>query len=301
MSKIWLVLLVCFCKAEVKQFPGGTVLPHEKYVRVVSESVSPVRQVYIKTKDGLYVAAAVRKPAGEGPFPALIYFHGAPGGRGIEQLTGWSRGDTGGPVWERLLQEGFVVVVADYRGGQNLQRLNEAPAEGAATYADDGVAVVDWVRKLEYVDGNRIHLYGVSLGGDVTMHVLARTKVRSAILGAPAPIGFLRARPVAGATGADRWKGAALDEAGALERIKPVESPVLILVGTADGLIHLDRVLHDLLEKAGKKVVMEIYENGYHDFVVGPQGHAGRSEPLLDATLAALESSVKFLRETGQN
>jgi len=60
-------------------------------------------------------------------------------------------------------------------------------------------------------------------------------------------------------------------------------------------------VLHDLLEKAGKKVVMEIYENGYHDFVVGPQGHAGRSEPLLDATLAALESSVKFLRETGQN
>ena len=35
----------------------------------------------------------------------------------MEQLVGWSRGDPGGPVWERFLQEGYVVAVADYRGG----------------------------------------------------------------------------------------------------------------------------------------------------------------------------------------
>ena len=42
---------------------------------------------------------------------------------------------------------------------------------------------------------------------------------------------------------------------------------------------------------------MEIYEKGYHDFCLGPQGHAGRKEPLLDVTLDALEESVKFLRD----
>ena len=76
----------------------------------MSEADSPVQQVYVKSKDGAYVAAAIRKPKGDGPFPAIIFFHGAPGGRGMEQLVGWSRGDTGGPVWERFLREGFVVV-----------------------------------------------------------------------------------------------------------------------------------------------------------------------------------------------
>ena len=71
---------------------------------------------------------------------------------------------------------------------------------------------------------------------------------------------------------------------------------MLILVGTADALIHIDRPLHDLLAEAGKSVRMEVYENGYHDFCVGPQGHAGRKEPLLDATLDALERSVAFVK-----
>jgi hypothetical protein len=48
----------------------------------------------------------------------------------------------------------------------------------------------------------------------------------------------------------------------------------------------------------GKPVRMLIYENGYHDFVMGPQGHAGRDEPLLDATLDALERTVVFIKKT---
>ncbi|HLY18214.1 MAG TPA: hypothetical protein VKR61_13370 [Bryobacteraceae bacterium] len=104
--------------AEIHHNPGSTApLPTAKYIHVVSEADSPVQQTYIKSKDGLYVAAAIRKPTGGGHYPAIIIFHGAPGGRGMEQLTGWSRGDHGGPVWERFLQEGYVVAVADYRGG----------------------------------------------------------------------------------------------------------------------------------------------------------------------------------------
>ena len=70
--------------AAVYEHPGSTTpIPHQKYIRVVSETDSPVQQTYIKSKDGLYVAAAIRKPKGDGPFPAIIIFHGAPGGRGI--------------------------------------------------------------------------------------------------------------------------------------------------------------------------------------------------------------------------
>src|SRR5712691_13351000 len=82
---------------EVHNHPGGKELPTGNYIHVVSETASPVHQVYIKSKDGLYVAAALRKPPGDGSFPALVYFHGYPGGRGMDKLVTWSRGDTGGP------------------------------------------------------------------------------------------------------------------------------------------------------------------------------------------------------------
>lgn len=55
-------------------------MPVDEYVRVVSEADSPVQQTYVKSKDGAYVAAAIRKPKGDGPFPAIRFFHGAPGG-----------------------------------------------------------------------------------------------------------------------------------------------------------------------------------------------------------------------------
>jgi dipeptidyl aminopeptidase/acylaminoacyl peptidase len=145
-------------------------LPHEKYIHVVSEADSPVQPTYIKSKDGLYIAATIRKPKGSGRYPAIVIFHGAPGGRGMEQLAGWSRGDWGGPVWERFLQEGYVVAVADYRGG-NMNLMSAPSTNGMVTSIDDGLAVIDYVKALPYVDSDRINLYGVSLGGNLVMNL----------------------------------------------------------------------------------------------------------------------------------
>ncbi len=295
-----LLLLAGLAAAEIRQHPGGKELPHDKYIRVVSEADCPVQQVYIKTKDGLYVAAALRKPKGNGPFPALIHFHGAPGGRGMEQLVGWSRGATGSPVWERFLQEGFVVVVSDYRALSRARGMLRPIGADEISYVDDGLTVLDYVRALPYVDASRISVYGVSLGGNLVLHLIGRTKVHAAILGAPAAMSFLGATvPEAppGADPMDRWKNAKLDLELARKNIEPIQCPILILAGTADGLVYIDRTLHDLLEKAGKTVRMEVYENGYHDFCIGPQGHAGRKEPLLDATLDALEKSLEFVKK----
>src|SRR5687768_8556692 len=153
-------VLFLFCStatlAEISRHGGSNeALPDKKYVHVVSEADSPVMQTWIKAKDGVYVAAAVRKPKGNGPFPALIMFHGAPGGRGMDQLVGWSRGDHGGPVWERFLQEGFVVVVADYRGG-DWNQDRKPSSTGLVTAIDDGISVIDHVQRLAYVKRNEV-------------------------------------------------------------------------------------------------------------------------------------------------
>jgi hypothetical protein len=59
-------------------------------------------------------------------------------------------------------------------------------------------------------------------------------------------------------------------------------------------------MLHDALAAAGKSVRMEIYENGYHDFCLGPQGQKRADLPhgeiLMDAALDALEKSVLFAK-----
>jgi dipeptidyl-peptidase-4 len=270
-------------------------LPHDSFVRVVSEADSPVQQTYIKSKDGAYVAAAIRKPKGDGPFPAIIIFHGAPGGRGMEQLVGWSRGEHGGPVWERFLREGFVVAVADYRGG-DWNTMNVPSSGASATAVDDGLAVIDFVKRLPYVNASRVSLYGVSLGGNLVAFLIAKAPdIHAAVLGAPAPFWFL---------GVEMQRGGSTppkpDPAVAAANIAPVRTPVLILAGTADRLLPLATLLHDELSRAGKDVRLDVYEHGYHDFVLGPQGQKRpdlpQGEVLLQGTLDALELSVAFVK-----
>jgi dipeptidyl aminopeptidase/acylaminoacyl peptidase len=292
--------LPALAAAEIHHHGGSAdALPHDKYVRVVSEADSPVQATYIKTKDGLYVAAAIRKPKGDGPFPAIILFHGAPGGRGMEQLVGWSRGATGGPVWERFLQEGFVVAVADYRGG-DWSTMNVPSTGPSATAIDDGLAVIEHVKALPYVDGSRISLYGVSLGGNLVAYLISKVPtIHAAILGAPAPIWFLGVSMPAGGGRPDFSKPTP-DLAVAEANIAPIRTPALILVGTEDRLLTMATTLHDLLEKAGKPVRMDVYEHGYHDFVLGPQGQnrqdLPRGEVLLQGALDALNLSVSFVK-----
>jgi dienelactone hydrolase len=292
-------LMPAISVAEIVRYPGtADALAHDKYVRVVSEADSPIQRTYIRSKDGLYVAAAIRKPKGNGPFPAIIVFHGAPGGRGLDQLVGWSRGDHGGPVWERFLQEGFVVVVSDYRGGD--MNSVSSPAPDKVTAIDDGIAVIEHVKQLAYVDPARISLYGVSLGGNLVLFLASKVPtLRSVVAGAPAPIWFLGYTLPASGPRPDFAKTPP-DEAIAKANIGPIETPILIQVGTADRLLELDQVLHEQLVKHGKKVRMEIYEHGYHDFVLGPQGQQRRDMPqgefLMQGTLDALERSVSFVK-----
>jgi dienelactone hydrolase len=278
-------------------------VPDQKYIHVVSETDSPVQQTWIKAKDGVYIASAVRKPKGAGPFPAIILFHGAPGGRGMDQLVGWSRGDHGGPVWERFLQEGYVVIVADYRGGP-WDIMNTPSSNGVVTAIDDGVTVIEYVQKLPYVDPKNISVYGVSLGGNLAMFMASRVPTLHAVVaGAPAPIWFLGYRNLPGG-GRPDFANTPPDPVISRENIATIQMPVLVIVGTEDSLMPLDVQLHDAMQKQGKDIRLEIYEHGYHDFVLGNQGQKRsdlpRGEILLPGALDALELTVKFLKQPRQ-
>ena len=298
------ILLACGAHAEIVRYQGSAdAVSDKKFVHVVSETDSPIQQTYIKAKDGVYIAAAIRKPKGDGPFPAIIMFHGAPGGRGMEQLVGWSRGDHGGPVWERFLQEGFVVAVADYRGG-DYNRMNQSSTDGLVTAVDDGIAVINHVAAQPYVDPKQVSVYGVSLGGNLVLFLAAKVpSLKAVIAGAPAPIWFLGFTVPTDGPRPD-YATMQPDPKVLKTNMAPIKSPILILVGTEDRLLGIDTLFHDQLIAHGKQVRMEVYEHGYHDFVLGNQGQARgdlkHGEVLLQGALDALERSVQFAKDPGK-
>ena len=42
--------------------------------------------LYVRSYDGAYIPVAVSKPAGDGPFPAILFIHGGVGGSGPKAL-----------------------------------------------------------------------------------------------------------------------------------------------------------------------------------------------------------------------
>jgi dipeptidyl-peptidase-4 len=284
----------------MREHPGRGQVDPAQFVRRVPESKSPVERHFVQSADGMYAAVAVRKPTGAGPFPAVVYFHGSPGGQGMETMALWSSGSTGAPLWERLLQEGYVVAVADYRkavdGSRALIRTDRI------TYVDDGQAVVEYVKKLPYVRGDRIGVYGVSLGANLVLHLIHRQIVAAAILGAPSVVSFLGVPPQysQAQTGPlqeriERLAKVPIDEAYVSRMIEPIRTPLLIFVGGKDERVGITRVLYQRLRAQDKVARLEVYADGYHDFVIGPQGKGTDADrPVLSSTLQALEDTVRF-------
>jgi dienelactone hydrolase len=162
--------------------------------------------------------------------------------------------------------------------------------------------VIDYVEKLPEVDASRVSLYGVSLGGNLVSFLISKKPtIHTAVLGAPAPIWFLGMKPPPTEGGPPDLSALKPDPEVASANIAPIQTPVLILVGTEDRLETMATTLHDELAKAGKSVRLDIYEHGYHDFVLGPQGQdrpdLERGEVLLQGALDALELTVSFVKD----
>ena len=139
-----LVAAVISAAGDIREHPGGKELPHDKYIRVVSErtlrsSRSTSRRRMVSTSRR---RCASRRAMGRSRRWSCFM--------GTRAAGGWSSSPagrvatTGGPVWERFLQEGYVVIVADYRR-IDFRDIGKPISAGQATYVDDGIAVFDHV------------------------------------------------------------------------------------------------------------------------------------------------------------
>jgi dipeptidyl aminopeptidase/acylaminoacyl peptidase len=119
---------------------------------------------------GVRVPALLYRPAGAGapaPCPAVISIHGGPEYQAFPAYD---------PLHQYLLSRGIAVLEPNYRGstgfGRAYQRLIYRD-RGGADLADFGRAA-DYLAGLDWVDANRIGLYGASYGGFAVLSCLSR-------------------------------------------------------------------------------------------------------------------------------
>jgi dienelactone hydrolase len=148
---------------------------------------------------------SLSKPAGDGPFPAVVLLH---------DCSGLGARSSGAPWrWSSLLTaKGYVTIWPDSfstRGHPRGVCVDGSPPRILPRQrAADAYAALDHLRTLPYVDHDRIAVMGGSHGGSSTLATIVDIpeNLRSTALGLPRRLRFIRA--AAAVSGAGRLRAA---------------------------------------------------------------------------------------------
>ena len=144
---------------------------------VVSEKACPLERITPVGVGGHRGVAVLRKPPGPGPFPVMIWFHGGIATVPLARLEGTARDLATG---SRFLAAGYVFVAPTYRSRDVDPQTTDS--------MEDGVAVVEHLGRLPFVDRQSIVVGGCSGGGDLALQVASRTSVCAVVAEEPASV-----------------------------------------------------------------------------------------------------------------
>jgi len=122
--------------------------------------------VSYKSRDGLEIHAAMYRPREEKKkFPVVVFLHGGPNFEFANYFY---------PLPQLLAQEGYIVFAPNFRGstgfGTEFRHANFN--EWGHADAFDVIDGVEWLKRQDYIDADRIAVVGPSYGGYLTLCAL---------------------------------------------------------------------------------------------------------------------------------
>jgi dienelactone hydrolase len=255
------------------------------FTEAVPRSAYPVDITLIETVDGLFTPIGIRKPKGQGPYPVVLFFSGN-GGAGLQQVRDYVN-NVAGYTMERFLEAGYAVAWVQYRAEawfawpkskplrlskqQANQLMSRPPLE-----IDDLATIVEYVKRLPYVDPNRIGLCGNSHGGGMILRATSDgLQVRAAIVSEPDASEFLQMNEPAFAVENPIYRtpesiAPLLDKPVAMERIHRIDKnlPILLLNRDQDELQGLFETVYLWMKEAGRNIQRVSYDHPVHGYVV---------------------------------
>lgn len=252
------------------------------------------------------------KPAGDGPFPAVVILHDCSGlgPRSSGMAWRWS---------SELTQRGYVTIWPDSftpRGRPKGVCAGASPTR--ITYeqrAGDAYTALGYLASLSFVDAQRIAVMGGSHGGSSTLAAIVdvpeNAKRTNATFAAAIALYPACGRSF-GAWEVQRGKEPGRPITGYAGTFKPV-APLLILIGALDDWTPAEpcRKLVEVAQSAGYPVEIKVYPGAHHSFdsilpvryvaerinANSPTGRGATTGGNPDAWADAIEQVARFLAQ----
>jgi dipeptidyl aminopeptidase/acylaminoacyl peptidase len=227
--------------------------------------------------------------------PAIVWIHGS----GSDQnYLGWHPGSYrmyySASVY--LAQQGYVILTPDYRGSSGYSRdwATGVHMSLGVSDADDVASGADYLKTLDYVDPDRIGVWGLSYGGYLTLQVLTRDptlfrcgiNVAGVVDWATYGAGYTTPRLGTPVENPEIYRVSA-----PIYHMEKLARPLLVLHGTNDRNVAFRDSLRlwDELLKLGKDFEMGVYPGEIHFF--------RRAHILRDAWRRAEEFFDRHLKD----
>ena len=207
----------------------------------------------------------------EKKYPVLFTIYGGPGSQTVRNSWG------GGDLWEQMLaQKGIIVVSVDNRGtgarGEEFKKMTYLQLGKYETI--DQIEAAKYLGSLNYVDANRIGIFGWSYGGYMSTLCMTKGADYFSTGIAVAPVTnwryydniyterFMR-------TPQENPDG--YDDNSPINHVDKLKGNYLLIHGTADDNVHVQNSI-DLITAliaADKQFEMQLYPNSNHGIYTG--------------------------------
>jgi dipeptidyl-peptidase-4 len=261
------------------------------YAPFLDSHVAPVFGT-LKAADGKtdipYKMLSPRREPGK-RYPVFVQVYAGPSGG--QTIRAWGR-ET--PLHQYLVDKGWIVFSVDGRGTPRRGRAfaDELYLKLGGVEVADQLAGVDWLKRQDFIDPERIAVYGWSYGGYMTLKLLeaAPGAYAAGVSGAPVTRWELYDTHYT-----ERYLGnPSLDPkpyqtASALEEAEKISDPLLILHGMADDNVVFENTtaLVAKLQEAKRPFELMVYPGATHAITgEGRQTHMWRTiENFLHRTV----------------
>jgi len=308
--------------------PADVEPPHGFVItKTLPGSAIPVDLTFVYTADEIYVPIAVRKPAGAGPFSAILMGsgNGAGGMPEVERQAGRL-----GPMMERMIARGYVVAYAEYRNeipylyqktpraknlADNISGGRRVLKSNASLDSDDYISIIQYLQSLPYVDKDAVGTYGVSHSGELMEKAAAEITWGAAVPNEGAAHEFLNVDtgPRAPRKGTEMWINDVdtarklADKAFAMERIKRIQTPFLHVGRDGDGQQGIFQLVHEWMVEAGNDSTWVTFDHPVHGygFIYAKQDGSYQPDPIqqktLDLVMAFFDKHLKHKHTTDRD
>ncbi|MCC6703610.1 MAG: S9 family peptidase [Thermomicrobiales bacterium] len=226
-----------------------------------------------KTFDGRQIPAFFFRPAGDGPFPAVIEIHGGP-----EHQRHLDYNVRSGPAIQYLVSLGYAVLALNVRGstgyGKAYCHLDDKGLR--LDSVTDVVHAGQWLKERDDIIADKIAVFGASYGGFMTLAALAFHPEHWAagieLVGIGNFVTFLERTSAWRRAHREAEYGSLADDREMLERISPVHqidqitAPLLIFHGREDPRVPVyeSEQMAEALKARGIDVGLTIFEDEGH-------------------------------------